>query len=153
MLGIVDSNGKPIKHPELTEEELKQIAESLDEKYGPLSIESTLNFFEFVDMWKRNFGELLDKTPEVGYAKVVHGEWIRPTKINGRTFDIPHCSVCGNVPCDTKKLLSELRCAHEKRRRTLLAPKEKRRRLSLYWKKPSFYLLLLLSRMPQLRDT
>lgn len=34
--------------------------------------------------------------------EVVRGEWIRPTKINGRTFDIPHCSVCGDVPCDTK---------------------------------------------------
>lgn len=27
------------------------------------------------------------------------GEWIRPTKINGRSFDIPHCSVCEGVPC------------------------------------------------------
>jgi hypothetical protein len=35
-------------------------------------------------------------------VEVVHGEWIRPTMINGRTFDIPHCSACGDVPCDTK---------------------------------------------------
>ena len=90
MMGIVDSNGKPIKHPELTEEELKQIAESLDEKYGPLSIESTLNFFEFVDMWKRNFGELLDKTPEVGHAKIVHGEWIE----KGYGGIVTYCSEC-----------------------------------------------------------
>lgn len=102
MMAIVDSNGEFVKNPELTEEEIKQIAEMLDKKYGALSIESTLNFFEFVDMWKRNFGDLLDKTPEVGYAKIVHGEWIKPTMINGRTFDIPHCSVCGDVPCDTK---------------------------------------------------
>jgi len=27
------------------------------------------------------------------------GEWIRPTKINGRSFNIPHCSVCEGVPC------------------------------------------------------
>ena len=27
------------------------------------------------------------------------GEWIRPTKINGRSFNIPHCSVCDGVPC------------------------------------------------------
>lgn len=102
MMAIVDSNGEFIKQPELTEEEIKQIDEMLDKKYDALSIESTLNFFEFVDMWKRNFGVLLDKTPELGYAKIVYGEWIKPTIINGRTFDIPHCSVCGDVPCDTK---------------------------------------------------
>ncbi len=28
------------------------------------------------------------------------GEWITPTKIDGRTFNIPHCSVCEFVPCD-----------------------------------------------------
>lgn len=27
------------------------------------------------------------------------GRWVRPTKINGRTFDIPHCSACEGVPC------------------------------------------------------
>lgn len=27
------------------------------------------------------------------------GEWIRPTKINGRSFNIPHCSACEGVPC------------------------------------------------------
>ena len=36
-------------------------------------------------------------------VEVKHGEWITPTKINGRTFDIPHCSVCENVPCDKGK--------------------------------------------------
>lgn len=40
--------------------------------------------------------------PTADVVEVVHGEWIRPTMINGRTFDIPHCSVCGDVPCDTK---------------------------------------------------
>ena len=27
------------------------------------------------------------------------GEWIIPTKIGGRAFNIPHCSVCKGVPC------------------------------------------------------
>ena len=27
------------------------------------------------------------------------GEWVRPTKIDGRTFNVPHCSACGGVPC------------------------------------------------------
>lgn len=30
---------------------------------------------------------------------VQHGKWIKPTKIAGRSFDIPHCSVCEGVPC------------------------------------------------------
>ena len=30
---------------------------------------------------------------------VRHGRWIKPTKINGRSFSIVHCSVCGGVPC------------------------------------------------------
>ena len=40
-------------------------------------------------------------------VEVVRGEWIRPTMINGRTFDIPHCSACGDVPCDTKNYCPE----------------------------------------------
>lgn len=43
---------------------------------------------------------VVKKQPTADVAKVKHGEWITPTKINGRTFDIPHCSVCENVPCD-----------------------------------------------------
>lgn len=27
------------------------------------------------------------------------GKWVKPTKISGRNFDIPHCSVCNTVPC------------------------------------------------------
>ena len=27
------------------------------------------------------------------------GEWITPTIIGGRAFNIPHCSVCKGVPC------------------------------------------------------
>ena len=33
------------------------------------------------------------------YVEVVHEKWIRPTKISGRNFDIPHCSACHEVPC------------------------------------------------------
>lgn len=45
----------------------------------------------------------VEKQPTADVAEVRHGKWITPTKINGRTFDIPHCSVCGNVPCDKGK--------------------------------------------------
>lgn len=46
--------------------------------------------------------EQLKSLPASDVVEVVHGEWIKPTMINGRTFDIPHCSACGDVPCDTK---------------------------------------------------
>lgn len=32
---------------------------------------------------------------------VVHGKWIIPTKIGGRSYPIPHCSVCDGIPCGT----------------------------------------------------
>jgi len=31
----------------------------------------------------------------------MRGEWIFPTVVNGRSFNIPHCSICGGVPCGT----------------------------------------------------
>ena len=31
----------------------------------------------------------------------MRGEWIFPTVANGRLFNIPHCSICGGVPCGT----------------------------------------------------
>lgn len=33
------------------------------------------------------------------YHKQSKGKWITPTTIGGRAFNIPHCSVCGGVPC------------------------------------------------------
>lgn len=50
--------------------------------------------------------EHIKNAPAADVVEVVHGEWIRPTMINGRTFDIPHCSACGDVPCDTKNYCS-----------------------------------------------
>ena len=47
-----------------------------------------------------NCDNFVDKTD---VAEVKHGEWIAPTQINGRTFNIPHCSVCEYVPCDKGK--------------------------------------------------
>lgn len=35
----------------------------------------------------------------VEYVVREKGEWVFPTKIGGRSFNIPHCSVCGGVPC------------------------------------------------------
>ena len=72
MIAIVDSNGdlvKPTEH--LTEEQKKHIAEMLNEKYGNLSIESTIGFFEFIDMWKENLGILLKQVPEAEFVRVV----------------------------------------------------------------------------------
>jgi hypothetical protein len=72
MMAIVDSNGdlvKPTEH--LTEEQKKYIAEMLNEKYGNLSIENTIGFFEFIDMWKENLGILLKQVPEAEFVRVV----------------------------------------------------------------------------------
>lgn len=33
--------------------------------------------------------------------KVWRGEWIIPTIIGGRAYNIPHCSACNGVPCGT----------------------------------------------------
>lgn len=33
--------------------------------------------------------------------KVWRGEWITPTIIGGRAYNIPHCSACNGVPCGT----------------------------------------------------
>lgn len=32
-------------------------------------------------------------------VEVRHGEWKTPTTINGRAFNVPHCSVCEGIPC------------------------------------------------------
>lgn len=71
MMAIVDSNGDFVKQPEITEEEKKHIAEMLNEKHGNLSIESTIGFFEFIDMWKENLGILLKQVPEAEFVRVV----------------------------------------------------------------------------------
>ena len=72
MMAIVDSNGDLVKPTEqLTEEQKNHIAEILNEKYGNLSIESTIGFFEFIDMWKENLGILLKQVPEAEFVRVV----------------------------------------------------------------------------------
>lgn len=48
------------------------------------------------------FAEQIADLPAADVIEVVHGKWIKPTMIDGRIFDIPHCSACGEVPCDTK---------------------------------------------------
>ncbi len=41
----------------------------------------------------------IGKIPVADVVPVVHGRWIKPTKIGHRAFDIPHCSACDGVPC------------------------------------------------------
>lgn len=41
---------------------------------------------------------VLDNVPTIEAEPVVHGRWILPTKISGRSFNIPHCSACNGVP-------------------------------------------------------
>jgi hypothetical protein len=44
--------------------------------------------------------DALKKQSTADVVEVKHGEWTTPSKINGNTFNIPHCSICNNVPCD-----------------------------------------------------
>ena len=41
----------------------------------------------------------VEEAPTIEAEPVKHGRWIKPTKINGRSFNIVHCSVCVGVPC------------------------------------------------------
>ena len=59
------------------------------------------------------FKRMWDELPETGegaercdtfvdrsrYVVRERGEWITPTKVAGRTFNIPHCSACEGIPC------------------------------------------------------
>ena len=51
-----------------------------------------------------NFDDLNDACYRIieiaNYHKRNEGEWVRPTKVGGMTLNMPHCSVCGKVPCD-----------------------------------------------------
>lgn len=42
----------------------------------------------------------INTLPAEDVVEVKHGEWITPTKIKSMTIPVPHCSLCGNVPCD-----------------------------------------------------
>lgn len=44
--------------------------------------------------------EDLYNLPAADVVEVKHGEWITPTKIKSMNIAVPHCSLCGNVPCD-----------------------------------------------------
>jgi hypothetical protein len=50
-------------------------------------------------LWHR----VVMNAPTADVAPVVHGRWVLPTKIGGRSFNIPHCSVCEGVPCGTNE--------------------------------------------------
>lgn len=55
--------------------------------------------YQFIhDIFKAMFRRLKN-APAVDAVEVVHGEWIIPTKIGHRLFNIPHCSACDGVPC------------------------------------------------------
>ena len=43
--------------------------------------------------------ESIINTPTIDAQPVKHGRWMSPTLIGSRHFNVPHCSVCGEVPC------------------------------------------------------
>lgn len=58
-------------------------------------------WFERIERWVRitTIIKVMKLFPAVDDVEVKHAKWIRPTKISGRNFDIPHCSACHEVPC------------------------------------------------------
>ena len=52
------------------------------------------------DLLQRVVLDILGNAPTADVQAVRHGEWIRPTIIGVLTTNLPHCSVCENVPCD-----------------------------------------------------
>ena len=49
--------------------------------------------------YKASVKRVLIQAPTADVVEVRHGEWKTPTTINGRAFNVPHCSVCDGIPC------------------------------------------------------
>ena len=49
------------------------------------------------------FLSTVEDFPTADVVEVRHGEWKTPTTINGRAFNVPHCSVCEGIPCGVDK--------------------------------------------------
>lgn len=45
----------------------------------------------------------LGELEENAECRVQNAEWITPTTINDRAFNVPHCSVCEGIPCGVDK--------------------------------------------------
>ena len=43
--------------------------------------------------------EELKSIPAADVVEVIHAHWVKPTKIGGRSVDVPHCSHCKEIPC------------------------------------------------------
>ena len=50
------------------------------------------------DAWE-NTDKIAEYLMANGVTVQKHGRWIKPTKINGRNFSVPHCSACEGIPC------------------------------------------------------
>lgn len=69
--------------------------EALLEKVKELS-----NTYSITGLASVHIIKAIEDAPKVDVVEVKHGEWITPTKIRSMTIPVPHCSLCGNVPCD-----------------------------------------------------
>ena len=56
-----------------------------------------------VAMHSKDPVEGIKNLPAADAVEVVHAKWVRPTKIGGRAYNLPHCSACQEVPCDESK--------------------------------------------------
>ena len=59
-----------------------------------------IDYDEFIEIMDTTLTALRSVSREQ-VEKVRRGEWIIPTIIGGRAYNIPHCSACNGVPCGT----------------------------------------------------
>ena len=54
----------------------------------------------WMDDWNLSYSnDRLDEIPAADVVEVIHAHWVKPTKIGGRSVDVPHCSHCKEIPC------------------------------------------------------
>ena len=70
----------------------KEIAEIYNRVYSKTIDQCIHDFYNSVC-------KAIRRVPNVDVEPVVHGKWVSPTLIGSRYFNVPHCSVCGEVPC------------------------------------------------------
>ena len=69
--------------------------EYIDREAARVLLEQALD-----DDWEIQYADdRLDAIPAADVVEVIHAHWVKPTKIGGRSVDVPHCSHCKEIPC------------------------------------------------------
>lgn len=88
------NDAKPLKHG--TEGRTMRLID-IDALYTEVLYDLDYDYVDAVRL------STIENAPIIDAMPVAHGNWIVPTVIGGRAFNIPHCSVCNGVPCGVNK--------------------------------------------------